>query len=175
MSANNLAVADARSVDKDQLFTAEIRAAIDSFVARYPSDWQQSAVMPALTLLQEHNGGWLSRELMDDLAAYLGMPPIAVYEVASFYSMYDLEPVGRHKVCVCNSVSCLLNGSEALIEHVTERYGVRPGQTTADGRFTLKEVECLGACRDAPAVLVGQTYHEKLSPAALDKLIDELE
>ncbi|MBK1702177.1 NADH-quinone oxidoreductase subunit NuoE [Thiococcus pfennigii] len=161
--------------DKGQLFTPEIRAAIDRAIAQYPPEWRQSAVMPALTLVQEHSGGWLSRELMDDVAAYLDMPAIAVYEVASFYSMYDLEPVGRHKVCVCNSVSCMLNGSEDLIGHVTDKYGVRPGETTPDGRFTLKEVECLGACRHAPAVLVGKTYHECLTPQALDRLIEDLE
>jgi NADH-quinone oxidoreductase subunit E len=166
---------DPRPRDKNQLFTAEIRATIDRWVAQYPPEWKQSAVMPALTLVQEHNGGWLSRELMDDVAAYLDMPAIAVYEVASFYSMYDLEPVGRHKVCICNSVSCLLNGSEELIEHVTDKYRVRPGETTDDGRFTFKEVECLGACRHAPAVLVGKTYHECLTPKALDKLIEDLE
>jgi NADH-quinone oxidoreductase subunit E len=89
--------------------------------------------------------------------------------------MFDLEPVGRHKVCVCNSISCLLGGSERLIHHIEEKYGVGPGETTPDGKFTFKEVECLGACRDAPAVLVGRTYHEKVTPPALDKLIEDLE
>lgn len=160
---------------KDSLFTPEIRAAIDAQIAKYPSEWKQSAVMPALTLVQEANGGWLTPELMDEVAAYLDMPPVAVYEVATFYSMYDLEPVGRHKVGVCNSVSCMLCGSEDLIHHVERKYGVRPGETTADGRFTFKEVECLGACRHAPAVLIGKTYHENLSAEALDKLIEELD
>lgn len=161
--------------DKTTLFTPELRAAIDDQVAKYPPEWKQSAVMPALTLVQEWNGGWLSRKLMDDVAAYLDMPEISVYEVASFYGMYDLEPTAKHKVCVCNSISCLLNGSEELIHHVEHKYGVQPGQTTPDGRFTFKEVECLGACKDAPAVLIGKTYHEKLSPEALDKLIEGLE
>jgi len=159
---------------KETLFTPEIRAEIDRHLAKYPEEWKQSAVMPALTLVQEHNGGWLSRELMDDVAAYLDMPPIAVYEVASFYGMYDLQPTAKHKVCVCNSVSCMLCGSEELIAHVERKYGVKPGETTGDGRFTFKEVECLGACRHAPAVLVGKTYHENLSAEALDKLIEGL-
>lgn len=161
--------------DKETLFTPEIRAEIDGFVAKYPAEWKQSAVMPALTLVQETNGGWLSRELMDDVAAYLDMPQVSVYEVATFYGMYDLEPTAKNKVGVCNSVSCMLCGSEELIEHVEKTYGVKPGQTTSDGRFTFKEVECLGACRHAPAVLIGKTYHENLSSEELDKLIEGLE
>jgi NADH-quinone oxidoreductase subunit E len=161
--------------DKNQLFTAEIRAEIDAHVAKYPEQWKQSAVMPALTVVQDANGGWLSRELMDDVAAYLDMPEIAVYEVATFYGMYDLKPTAKHKVCVCNSISCMLNGSEDLIHHVEKKYSVRPGETTADGRFTFKEVECLGACKDAPAVLIDKAYHEKLGPDALDELIEGLE
>jgi NADH-quinone oxidoreductase subunit E len=160
--------------DKATLFTPELRAAIDGHVAKYPDAWRQSAVMPALTLVQEANGGWLTSELMDAVAAYLDMPEVAVYEVASFYGMYDLAPTARNKVCICNSISCLLNGSEELIHHVEHKYQVKPGETTADGRFTFKEVECLGACRDAPAVLIGKTYHERLSPAALDALIEGL-
>jgi NADH-quinone oxidoreductase subunit E len=161
--------------DKEALFTPEIRAAIDRSIAKYPEEWKQSAVMPALTLVQESNGGWLTRELMDDVAAYLDMPKVAVYEVATFYGMYDLERTAKNKVCVCNSVSCMLCGSEELIEHVEKKYGVKPGETTSDGKFTFKEVECLGACRDAPAVLIGKTYHEKLSTDALDELIAGLE
>jgi NADH-quinone oxidoreductase subunit E len=163
------------AVDRDSLFTPEIRAEIETWCAKYPPEWRQSAVIPALHILQAANGGWLTQQQLDDLAVYLGMPAIAVYEVASFYSMFDLEPVGRHKVCVCNSISCLLGGSEGLMHHIEEKYGVGPGETTPDGKFTFKEVECLGACRDAPAVLIGRTYHEKVSPAALDKLIDDLE
>ena len=161
--------------DKATLFTPEVRAAIDVHIAKYPAEWKQSAVMPALTIVQEHNGGWLSRALMDDVAAYLDMPEVSVYEVASFYGMYDLAPTAKHKVCVCNSISCLLNGSEELIHHVEHKYGVQPGETTRDGRFTFKEVECLGACKDAPAVLIGKTSHERLTPEALDALIEDLE
>ena len=163
------------ATDRGTLFTPELRAEIEIWCAKYPPEWRQSAVIPALHILQAANGGWLAQQQLDDLALYLGMPAIAVYEVASFYSMFDLEPVGRHKVCVCNSISCLLGGSEGLIHHIEEKYGVGPGETTPDGKFTFKEVECLGACRDAPAVLVGRTYHEKVSADALDKLIDDLE
>ena len=175
MSFRTAPVAVESGRDKSTLLTPEIRASIDAMLEQYPPEWMQSAVMPALTLVQEHNGGWLTLALMDAVAAYLEMPAVAVYEVATFYGMYDLKEQGRHKVCVCNSISCLLNGSEELIEHVEKTYGVKPGQMTKDGRFTFKEVECLGACKDAPAVLIGKTYHEKLSAPQLDKLIDELE
>jgi NADH-quinone oxidoreductase subunit E len=175
MSFRNAPLAVVHDRDKSTLFTPEIREEIDAWIAKYPAGWKQSAVMPALTIVQDANGGWLTPDLMDDVAVYLDMPEVSVYEVATFYGMYDLEPQGRHKVCVCNSVSCMLLGSEELIEHVEHKYDVRLGETTADGRFTFKEVECLGACRHAPAVLVDKTYHENLSPQALDKLIDELE
>lgn len=175
MSARSVPLGVVSNRDKSTLFTPEIREAIDRHIAKYPPEWKQSAVMPALTLVQDANGGWLSRELVNDLATYLDMPAVAVFEVATFYSMYDLEPVGRHKVCVCNSISCMLTGSEDLIEHVEHKYGVHPGQTTSDGRFTFKEVECLGACRHGPAVAIDRTYHENLSADALDKLIEELD
>jgi NADH-quinone oxidoreductase subunit E len=113
---------------KEGLFDATIRAAIDAHVARYPAEWKQSAVMPALTLVQDWNGGWLSRELMDDVARYLDMPAIAVYEVATFYNMYDLEPTAKNKVCVCNSISCMLNGSEELIAHVEHNTASNPAR-----------------------------------------------
>jgi len=161
--------------EKANLFSPEMRTEIDRQVAKYPPEWKQSAVMATLTLVQESNGGWLSRELMDDVAAYLDMAQVSVYEVATFYGMYDLEPTAKNKVCICNSISCMLCGSEDLIGHIEKKYGVKPGQTTADGRFTFKEVECLGACRHAPAVLIGKTYHERLSVQALDELIEGLE
>ena len=153
----------------------ETRAEIDRWIAKYPDGQKQSAVMAALRLAQEQNGGWLSTELMDAVAAYLEMPPIAVYEVASFYSMYELEPVGRHKICVCNSISCMLNRSEELIEHLENKLGVKVGEVTQDGRFSIKEVECLGACADAPVVQIGTTYHEKVTPGKLDEILDGLE
>lgn len=159
----------------NELLAAETRAEIDRWIAKYPDGQKQSAVMAALRLAQEQNGGWLNTELMDAVAAYLEMPPIAVYEVASFYSMYELEPVGRHKICVCNSISCMLNRSEGLIEHLENRLGVKVGEVTPDGRFSIKEVECLGACADAPVVQIGTTYHEKVTPEKLDEILDGLE
>ncbi|MCF7983226.1 MAG: NADH-quinone oxidoreductase subunit NuoE [Thiohalocapsa sp.] len=175
MSFRNAPLAVVHDVDKGSLFTPEIRAEIDKHIAKYPPEWKQSAVMPALTIVQDYNGGWLTKALMDDVAAYLDMPEVSVYEVATFYAMYDLEPVGRHKICVCNSISCMLGGAEALMEHVEHKYKVAPGGTSADGKFTFKEFECLGACRHAPAVMIDKQYHECVTPEALDKLIDDLD
>lgn len=175
MSFRNTPLAVIHDVDKATLLTPELRAEIDKHVEKYPVEWKQSAVMPALTLVQDHNGGWLTTELMDQIAAYLDMPETAVYEVATFYAMYDLEPVGRHKVCVCNSVSCMLGGAEELMHHIEKKYNVAPGGTTADGKLTFKEFECLGACRHAPAVMVDKAYHECVTPEAIDKIIDDLD
>lgn len=155
--------------------SAETKKEIDKWVAKYPADRKQSAVIPALHIVQDENGGWLTKELMNAVADYLEMPHIAVYEVATFYSMYDLEPVGRHKVCVCTNISCLLRGSEQLSEHLKQRLKVNFGETTQDGKFTLKEVECLGACCGAPVVMVDKDYHENLTPEAIDKILDGLE
>ena len=175
MSLRNTPLAVIHDVDKSTLLTPELRAAIDRHVAKYPPEWKQSAVMPALTLVQDHNGGWLTQELMDAVAAYLDMPEIAVYEVATFYAMYDLEPVGRHKICVCNSVSCMLGGAEDLMHHIEQKYDVQPGGTSADGKFTFKEFECLGACRHAPAVMIDKAYHECVTPQDIDRIIASLD
>lgn len=159
----------------EALFTPEIRAEIDSWVVKYPPEWKQSAVMAALRIVQDANGGWLTPALLDDVAAYLDMPPIGVYEVASFYSMYELKPVGRHKICVCTNVSCMVNGSDRILEHIEEKLAVRLGETTPDGRFTLKEVECLGACGGAPMMQIGRRYYENLTPEIVDSILEGLE
>ncbi len=150
--------------------SAEIRAQVDREIAKYPPDRRSSAVMAALRIVQEHHG-WLSAELMGAVADYLDMPPIAVSEVATFYSMYDLKPVGRHKVCVCTNISCLLNGSDHIVAHLEQRLGVKLGETTPDGKFTLKQAECLGACVGAPMMQIGKTYYEHLTPAKLDEIL----
>jgi NADH-quinone oxidoreductase subunit E len=164
-----------RLSDKSRLFTPEIRASIDQWVEKYPEGWQQSAVMWALRLVQEHNGGYLTPELMDEVAAYLDLPPIAVYEVASFYSMYELKPVGKHKICVCTNVCCMIRGSDAVVAHLEKRLGIGLGETTEDGRVTLKEVECLGACGGAPMLQIGNQYHENLTPEGIDAILGGLE
>jgi NADH-quinone oxidoreductase subunit E len=151
------------------------RAEIDQWVAKYPAEQKQSAVMPALRIVQDANGGWLTTELMDAIAEYLQMPPISVYEVASFYSMYEHKPVGRHKICICTNISCLLCGSEEVVSHLEKKLGIKMGQTTADGKFTLKEVECLGACVGAPMFQIGREYYEHLTPEKIDSILDGLE
>ncbi|MCC7547662.1 MAG: NADH-quinone oxidoreductase subunit NuoE [Burkholderiales bacterium] len=129
------------------------RAKIDLEIAKYPSDQRQSAVMSALAIAQEESGH-LTPELMDRVAEYLSMPSIAVYEVATFYAMYDLAPVGQHKLCICTNLPCALSGATEAAQHLKQRLGIGYGETTADGQFTLKEGECFGACGDAPVMLV---------------------
>ena len=158
------------------LIAEEARRKIDQWLAKYPEDRRQSAVLPALTIVQEENGGWLTTELMDAVADYLGMPPIAVYEVATFYSMFDLEPVGRHKITVCNNISCMLCGGDEIIRHIEEKLGIKVGETTPDGKFTLKrEEECLAACAGAPMMAVDGHYYEHLTPDKVDAILDGLE
>lgn len=157
------------------LLSDEVRAEIDQWVAKYPADQKQSAVMPALRIVQDANGGWLTTELMDAIADYLSMPTIAVYEVATFYSMYELKPVGRHKISVCTNISCMLCGSDGIVTHLQNKLGIKMGQTTADGKYTLKEVECLGACAGAPMFQIGRHYYENLSAEKVDQILDRLD
>jgi len=157
------------------LLSEESRAAIDRWIAKYPPDQKQSAVMGALSVVQEANDGSLTTELMDAVADYLEMQPIAVYEVATFYSMYELKPVGRHKLCVCTNVSCMLRGSDDIVAHLKNKLGIGFGETTADKKFTLKEVECLGACGGAPMMQLGREYHENLTPEKLDEILAKLD
>ncbi len=152
-----------------------ICAEIDRWLAKFPPDRKQSAVIPALHIVQDASGGWLPTEAMDAVAAYLELPKIAVYEVATFYSMYRLKPVGRHKVDLCTNISCLLRGSDELLAHLKSAWSLCPGQTTEDGRFTLREVECLAACGGAPAMQIGRTYYEHLTPERLDAVLNTLE
>jgi NADH-quinone oxidoreductase subunit E len=134
------------------MLSPEALAKIDAAIAKYPADQKQSAVMAALTIAQDEKG-WLSTETMDFVARYLDMPPIAVYEVASFYTMYDLKPPGRHKIAICTNLPCALQGATAAAKHLKDRLGIGFNETTPDGRVTLKEAECLGACGDAPVLL----------------------
>ena len=137
--------------DEDML-SNEALLKIDQASAKYPADQRQSTVMAALTIAQDEKG-YLSAEVMDFVADYLGMPPIAVYEVASFYTMYDLAPVGQHKLCICTNLPCALSGANEAARHLKEKLGIDWGQTTADGKFTLQQGECFGACGDAPVIL----------------------
>lgn len=156
------------------LITADSRREIDRWVAKYPEDQKQSAVMAALRIVQDQNGGWLTEDLISAVAEYLSMPRIAVYEVATFYANYELKPVGKHKICVCNSISCMLNGSEDVLKYLQEKLSVGLDEPTADGIFSIKEVECLGACIGAPMFMIGKQYYENLTPEKIDSILDEL-
>jgi NADH-quinone oxidoreductase subunit E len=156
------------------MLSAESLRKIDREVAKYPAGQKQSAVMSALIVAQDEKG-WLSSELMDFVAQYLGMPPVAVYEVATFYTMYNLKPAGRHKITICTCLPCGLQGSLAAADHLREKLGIGFNQTTPDGRFTLKEGECMGACAMAPVVLVNnKKMHDYMSNDKLDKLLESL-
>jgi NADH-quinone oxidoreductase subunit E len=151
------------------------RAEIDHWVAKFPPGRQRSATIAALRAAQEQNHGYLTPELMNAVAEYLHLPPIQVYEVASFYSMFELHPCGRHHVSICTNISCMLRGAEDLVAHAERRLGIRLGQSTPDGRILLKkEEECLAACTGAPMLMVDHVFHEHLTPEKLDRVLDEL-
>lgn len=148
---------------------------IDVWVAKFPDNQKQSAVLQALRIVQEHNEDYLTETLMNAVAEYLDMPPIAVYEVASFYTMYNHKPVGKHHIEVCGSISCKLRGSDDVIKHCENKLGIKCGETRADKKFSLKKVGCLGACVDAPMFQIGKKYYERLTPERLDEVLDGLE
>ena len=162
------------AVSRTALIDADSQANIDRWLAKYPPERKQAAVMGALLVVQEQNGGWLTTELMDAVAEYLEIPPIAVYEVATFYTLYDLKPVGRHKIYVCTNIACMLCGSQVIVDHLEKKLGIKLGETTRDGRITLKEAECLAACGGAPMFMVDGTYHENLTLAMVDEILDSL-
>ena len=156
------------------VLSPEALAQIDRAAAKYPPDKRQSAVMAALTIAQEEKG-WLSTETLDFVAQYLGMPPIAVYEVASFYTMYDLKPVGKNKIVICTNLPCALQGANVAAEHLKKKLGIGFNQTTADGLYTLKQGECFGACGDAPVLLVNnKRMCCAMTPDKLDQLLKDL-
>jgi NADH-quinone oxidoreductase subunit E len=154
-------------------FTEEKLQKVDEIKARYPDGRQKSALLPVLHLAQEENNGWLSVEAMDYVAELLKIKPIEVYEVATFYSMYNLKPVGRFVFEVCHTGPCMLNGSDQIIDYIKQKLGIKSGETTADGLFTLKTVECLGACGYAPMMQMGKYYKEHLTKERVDKIIEE--
>ena len=157
-----------------QILSAESIKRIDREIAKYPADQKQSAVMAALAIAQDEKG-WLAAETMQAVAGYLGMPAIAVQEVATFYNMYHLKPLGRHKITVCTNLPCALSGGERAAEYLKQKLGVGYKETTADGRFTLVEGECMGACGDAPVLLVNnKRMCSFMSDAKLDALVEEL-
>jgi NADH-quinone oxidoreductase subunit E len=161
--------------DKARLLNDHTRHEIDEWIGRFPTGRQRSAVLSALRFTQEQNDGFLTPELMDGVAEYLRLPPVQVYEVASFYSMFETHPCGRHHVSICTNISCMLNGAEDLVAHCERKLGIKLGESTADGRiFLKKEEECLAACTGAPMMMVDHVFHEYLTPEKVDKVLDEL-
>lgn len=154
-------------------FSEEKQKKVQEIIARYPEGKQKSALIPLLHLAQEENNGWLSVEAMDHVAGLLQLKPIEVYEVATFYSMYNLKPVGRYLFEVCQTGPCMLRGSDDIIAYIKEKLNIAVGETTADGMFTLKTVECLGACGYAPMMQMGKFYKEHLTKEKVDQIIDE--
>jgi NADH-quinone oxidoreductase subunit E len=158
------------------MLTEKTQKTIDHWVSKFPQDRKRSALIQALFVTQEENGGWISRELTEAVADYLGLPPGWAHEVVSFYSMFFNKPVGRHKVNICTNISCWLNGAEAIVAHAEEKLGVELGETTGDGRVTLvREEECLAGCCGAPMAVVDGHYHENLDIQKLDAILDGLE
>ena len=164
-----------RDIDPAAVLSAETRAEIEHWLAKFPPDRRRSATLQALMAAQQQNGGHLTDTLIAAVAGYLGIPPVWAYEVASFYSMFQLEPVGRHNVAICTNISCWLNGAEDLVRHCEQKLGIRLGESTPDGRIFLKrEEECLAACAGAPMMVVDGHYHERLTAQKLDQILDGL-
>ena len=153
-----------------------VREEIDHWVKKFPAGRQRSAIIAGLRAAQHENNGFLTPELMDAVAAYLKLPPIQIYEIATFYSMFETKPCGRHHVSVCTNISCMLCGAEDIVAHVEKKLGIKTGESTPDGRIFLKrEEECLAACVGAPMMMVDHLYHENLTPAKVDQILDKLE
>jgi NADH-quinone oxidoreductase subunit E len=159
----------------DSLLSEHTRHEIDHWVAKFPPERKRSAVIAALRAAQHQNHGYLTNELMDAIAAYLSLPPIQVYEVASFYSMFETKPAGRLHISVCTNISCMLCGSDKIVEHIEKRLGIKTGESTPDGKFFLKcEEECLAACNNAPMMMIDHVYYENLTPEKVDQVLASL-
>ena len=164
------------SAAEESVLSQHTREAIDACLARFPADQKRSAVLTSLREAQHQNEGFLTVELMDAVADYLDLSKIAVYEVASFYSMYELKPVARHNVAICTNISCMLMGSEKIVDHVERKLGIKLGESTPDNRIYLKvEEECLAACSGGPMMQVDHVYHTELTPEKVDEILDGLE
>lgn len=162
--------------EKESILSSRARAEIDRWLTRFPEDRKQSALIAALREVQHDNEGYLTVEHMDAIAEYLSLPPIAVYEVASFYSNFETKPCGRNALLICTNISCMLRGGEELLAHVENRLGIKAGESTPDGLFSLKkEDECIAACTAAPAALINHEYHENLTVEKLDAILDSIE
>ena len=161
--------------EKARVLSEHTRHEIDEWIGRFPTGKQRSAVLSALRFTQEQNNGFLTPELMDGVAEYLKLPAVQVYEVATFYSMFETHPCGRHHVSICTNISCMLNGAEDLVRHCEKKLGIKLGESTPDGRIFLKqEEECLAACTGAPMMMVDHHFYEHLTPASVDEVLDNL-
>jgi NADH-quinone oxidoreductase subunit E len=163
-------------MSESSLLSDQVKEEIEHRKARFPDGKQRSAVISALHAVQHDNEGYLTAELMNAVADYLELPTIQVYEVATFYSMFQTKPVGRHNIAICTNVSCMLRGADAIVEHVEKKLGIETGESTEDGRIYLKrEEECLAACCGAPMMMVDHKYHENLTAEQVDDILDRLE
>lgn len=162
-------------IEAENTLSAHAREEIDALLKRFPAEQKKSALLGALNIAQHENQGFLTRELMQAVAEYLDLSEIEVYEVASFYSMYELKPVARHNVAVCTNISCMLMGSQSIVDHVENKLGIKLGESTKDGRIYLKqEEECLAACAGGPMMQVDHVYYEDLTPEKVDAILDAL-
>ncbi len=161
---------------KHCVIQGKVKERIDRWISHYPLENRKSALMPALRIVQEVSNGYLTTELMDEVAHYLNLRPIEAYEVATFYSMYQHQPVGKYQICLCTNLSCMLRGSDDLLEHMKEKISVKNvGEVSPDGKFSIRKVECAGACAGAPMMWIGKTYYENLTNESVDEILDELE
>ena len=166
-------MSETQSHDAGEALSAHVREEIDHWLTKFPADRTRSAVLAALHAVM-HEKGYLPTESMDAVAAYLGIPAIQVYEAATFYSMFETKPTGRHHISVCTNISCMLCGGESILEHIQRRLGIGLGESTPDGRFYLKqEEECLAACNGAPMMMVNHVYFENLTPEKVDRILDD--
>jgi len=158
------------------ILSDQVQAEIDCWIAKFPQGRQRSAVLAALHAVQHEHGGFVTPELMDAVANYLDLPAVQVYEIATFYTMIETRPVGRHSISVCTNISCMLRGSDEIVSHIESKLGIELGESTPDGKIYLKrEEECLAACCGAPMMMVDHAYHEDLTPAKVDAILDALE
>ena len=163
-------------ITETSLLTDNIKGKIDTWVAKFPIGKQRSAIIGSLHAVQEHNQGYLTPELMDAVADYLDLPRIYVYEVATFYSMFQTEPVGRNEIAICTNISCMLSGSDVIVQHIEDRLNIKLGESTKDGNiFLKKEEECLAACTGAPMMMVNHQYIENLDIEKVNEILDKLE
>lgn len=159
---------------KIDLLSSELKQKLDHWLAKFPENQRRSAIIPALHEIQTSNQGSLTNDLIEAAADYIGIERISAFEVATFYSMFEMDKVGKKKLCLCTNISCMLTGSDEIHAHFKEKLGIDFGETSADGKFTLKEVECLGACRNGPVMQVEDQYYENLTPEKVDTILEDL-